>query len=80
MSFNIVVSGFLTPVRRSAPITPCRPGVEMTPQAIFDPSGRAVTNSISDSFGAIEQRVVDEKSLTFDEVKAAVAANFTLFR
>ena len=39
----------------------------------IDGAGLAV---VADSFGAIEQRVVDEKSLTFDEVKAAVAANF----
>ena len=39
----------------------------------IDGAGLAV---VADSFGAVEQRVVDEKTLTFDEVKAAVAANF----
>jgi formate C-acetyltransferase len=39
----------------------------------IDGAGLAV---VADSFGAIEQRVVDEKSLSFAEVKAAVAANF----
>ena len=39
----------------------------------IDGAGLAV---VADSFGAVEQRVVDEKALAFDEVKAAVAANF----
>ena len=39
----------------------------------IDGAGLAV---VADSFGAVEQRVVDEKALTFAEVKAAVAANF----
>jgi len=39
----------------------------------IDGAGLAV---VADSFGAIEQRVVDEKVLTFAETKAAVAANF----
>ena len=39
----------------------------------IDGAGLAV---VADSFGAIEQRVVDEKTLTFAEVKAAVVANF----
>ena len=40
----------------------------------IDGAGLAV---VSDSFGAIEQRVCNEKALSFAEVKAAVAANFT---
>ena len=39
----------------------------------IDGAGLAV---VADSFGAIEQRVCDEKTLTFAEVKAAVASNF----
>lgn len=39
----------------------------------IDGAGLAV---VADSFGALEQRVAQEKSLTFAEVKAAVAANF----
>ena len=39
----------------------------------IDGAGLAV---VADSFGAIEQRVMDEKALSFAEVKAAVAANF----
>ena len=39
----------------------------------IDGAGLAV---VADSFGALEQRVMDEKALAFDEVKAAVAANF----
>lgn len=39
----------------------------------IDGAGLAV---VADSFGAIEQRVVDEGALTFDEVKQAVASNF----
>ncbi len=39
----------------------------------IDGAGLAV---VADSFGALEQRVVQEKSVTFAEVKAAVAANF----
>ena len=39
----------------------------------IDGAGLAV---VADSFGAIEQRVVDEQALSFAEVKAAVAANF----
>lgn len=39
----------------------------------IDGAGLAV---VADSFGALEQRVVDEKALTFDEVKRAVAADF----
>ncbi len=40
----------------------------------IDGAGLAV---VADSFGAIEQRVVDEKALSFDEVKKAVAGNFS---
>ena len=39
----------------------------------IDGAGLAV---VADSFGAIEERVVQEKALSFAEVKAAVAANF----
>ena len=39
----------------------------------IDGAGLAV---VADSFGAIEERVVREKSLSFAEVKAAVASNF----
>lgn len=39
----------------------------------IDGAGLAV---VADSFGALEQRVVREKSLTFAEVKAAVESNF----
>ncbi len=39
----------------------------------IDGAGLAV---VADSFGAIEERVVKEKTLSFAEVKAAVAANF----
>ena len=39
----------------------------------IDGAGLAV---VADSFGAIEERVVKEKSLSFAEVKAAVASNF----
>ena len=39
----------------------------------IDGAGLAV---VADSFGAIEQRVVDEQALSFAEVKAAVASNF----
>jgi len=39
----------------------------------IDGAGLAV---VADSFGALEQRVVDEKALSFAEVKAAVASNF----
>ena len=39
----------------------------------IDGAGLAV---VADSFGAIEQRVVDEKALSFAEVKEAVASNF----
>ena len=39
----------------------------------IDGAGLAV---VADSFGALEERVVQEKALTFAEVKAAVAANF----
>lgn len=38
-----------------------------------DGAGLAV---VADSFGALEQRVAEEKALTFDEVKKAVEANF----
>ena len=39
----------------------------------IDGAGLAV---VADSFGALEERVAQEKALTFAEVKAAVAANF----
>ncbi len=39
----------------------------------IDGAGLAV---VADSFGAIEERVVKEKALSFAELKAAVAANF----
>ena len=39
----------------------------------IDGAGLAV---VADSFGAIEQRVVKEKAISFAEVKAAVASNF----
>lgn len=39
----------------------------------IDGAGLAV---VADSFGALEQRVAQEKALTFAEVKRAVAANF----
>ena len=39
----------------------------------IDGAGLAV---VADSFGAIEERVVKEKALSFAEVKAAVASNF----
>ena len=39
----------------------------------IDGAGLAV---VADSFGAIEQRVADEKALSFAEVKGAVASNF----
>ena len=39
----------------------------------IDGAGLAV---VADSFGAIEQRVVDEKALSFAEVKDAIASNF----
>ena len=39
----------------------------------IDGAGLAV---VADSFGAIEQRVVDEKALSFAEVKDSVASNF----
>ena len=40
----------------------------------IDGAGLAV---VADSFGAIEERVVKEKALSFAELKAAVAANFS---
>ena len=39
----------------------------------IDGAGLAV---VADSFGALEERVETEKSLTFEQVKAAVASNF----